>query len=47
VYDKIRRILLRFGTIDDEAKKLYGPILVLNYGKDEQHINYAAQRMGK
>ena len=30
VYNKVRQILLRFGTIDDEAKKLYGPILVLN-----------------
>ena len=35
VYNKVRQILLRFGTIDDEAKKLYGPILVLNYGKGE------------
>ena len=32
VYTKIRRILLRFGNIDDEAKK---PILVLDYGKGE------------
>jgi predicted nucleotidyltransferase component of viral defense system len=38
VYDKIRRVLLRFGTIDDEAKKLYGPILVLNYGKGERML---------
>lgn len=38
VYDKIRRILLRFGTIDDEAKKLYGPVLVLNYGKGERML---------
>ena len=32
-YDKVRAILTRFGTIDDEAKKPYGPVLVLNYGK--------------
>ena len=32
-YDKVRAILTRFGTIDAEAKKLYGPVLVLNYGK--------------
>ncbi len=38
VYDKIRRILLQYGTIDDEAKKLYGPILVLNYGKGERML---------
>lgn len=35
VYAKIRRILLRFGNIDDEAKK---PILVLDYGKGERML---------
>lgn len=38
VYDKVRAILARFGTIDDEAKKLYGPVLVLNYGKGERML---------
>lgn len=38
VYDKVRAILTRFGTIDDEAKKLFGPILVLNYGKGERML---------
>lgn len=38
VYNKVRQILLRFGTIDDEAKKLYGPVLVLNYGKGERML---------
>lgn len=38
VYDKVRGILTRFGTIDDEAKKLYGPVLVLNYGKSERML---------
>lgn len=38
VYDKARSILTRFGTIDDEAKKLYGPVLVLNYGKGERML---------
>ena len=38
VYDKVRRILTRFGTIDDEAKIRYGPILVLNYGKGERML---------
>lgn len=37
-YNKVRQILLRFGTIDDEAKKLNGPILVLNYGKGERML---------
>lgn len=38
VYGKVRAILTRFGTIDDEAKKLYGPVLVLNYGKGERML---------
>lgn len=37
-YNKVRAILTRFGTIDDEAKKLYGPVLVLNYGKGERML---------
>ena len=37
-YNRIRQILLRFGTIDDEAKKLNGPIIVLNYGKGERML---------
>lgn len=38
VYDKVRAILNRFGSIDDEAKKMYGPVLVLNYGKGERML---------
>jgi predicted nucleotidyltransferase component of viral defense system len=38
VYSKVRKILLKFGTIDDEAQKLHGPILVLNYGKGERML---------
>ena len=38
VYNKVRAILTRFGTIDDEAKKLFGPVLVLNYGKGERML---------
>jgi len=38
VYNKIRSILTRFGTIDDEAKKLFGPVLVLDYGKGERML---------
>lgn len=37
-YDKVRAILTRFGTIDAEAKKPYGPVLVLNYGKVERML---------
>lgn len=38
VYDKVRAILNRFGSIDDEAKKMYGPVLVLNYGRGERML---------
>ena len=38
VYDKVRTILTRFGSINDEAKKLYGPVFVLNYGKGERML---------
>lgn len=38
VYDKIREILLKYGTITDEAKKFYGPILVLDYGVDNRKL---------
>ena len=38
VYAKVRQILLQFGTIDDEAKKQFGPILVLNYCKGERML---------
>ena len=38
VYEKVRNILLRFGTIDDEAKKFFGPVMVLDYGKGERML---------
>ena len=38
IYLKIRNILLKYGEIDDEAQKFFGPILVLNYGKGERKL---------
>jgi predicted nucleotidyltransferase component of viral defense system len=38
VYEKVRKILLRYGTIHDEASKFYGLILVLDYGFDERKL---------
>lgn len=38
VYNELHNILLKFGTIDDEAMKFYGPLLVLNYGKGERML---------
>lgn len=38
VLSKLRKILQRFGTIDDEADKYFSPILVLNYGRGERML---------
>ena len=38
VYNELHNLLLKFGSIDDEANKFYGPILVLNYGKGERML---------
>ena len=38
VYKELHNLLMKFGTIDDEAMKFYGPILVLNYEKGERML---------
>lgn len=38
VYEKVRNILLKHGKIFDEAKKFYGPVLVLDYGIGERKL---------
>ena len=38
VYKKVRKILLKYGRIYDEAKKYYGPLVVLNYGYGERKL---------
>jgi predicted nucleotidyltransferase component of viral defense system len=38
VYKELRTLMLKYGTIDDEAMKFYWPILVLNYGKGERML---------
>jgi len=38
VYDKMREILLKYGTIHDEAPKFFGPLVVLDYGIDERKL---------
>ncbi len=35
VYTKLRKIILKYGTIFDEARKFHGLIVVLDYGKNE------------
>ncbi|MDF1571904.1 MAG: nucleotidyl transferase AbiEii/AbiGii toxin family protein [Bacteroidales bacterium] len=38
VYNKVRKILLKYGSIYDEAMKFYGPLVVLNYGHGERNL---------
>ena len=38
VYEKVRTILSKQGTIFDEAMKFYGPIIVLDYGIGERKL---------
>ena len=38
VYEKVRSILLKYGKIEDEAKKFFGPVLVLDYGAGERKL---------
>jgi len=38
VYEKVRKILLKYGTIYDEAPKFYGPLVVLDYGIGERKL---------
>jgi len=38
VYRRLRAVVSQFGTIDDEAMKFFGPIIVLSYGKGERML---------
>jgi predicted nucleotidyltransferase component of viral defense system len=38
VYEKVRTILLKYGKITDEAKKFFGPVIVLDYGFGERKL---------
>lgn len=38
VYEKVRKILLKYGKIFDEAMKFYGPIIVLDYSVGERKL---------
>lgn len=38
VFRKVHKILLRYGTIYDEAMKFFGPVIVLNYGPGERKL---------
>jgi predicted nucleotidyltransferase component of viral defense system len=38
VFDSIRKIVRKHGGIFDEAKKFYGPIIVMDYGSKERKL---------
>ena len=38
VYEKVRGILLKYGTIHDEALKFFGSVFVLDYGQNERKL---------
>lgn len=38
VYHKIKQVVLKYGSIHDEAKKHYGPLVVLDYGIGERKL---------
>jgi predicted nucleotidyltransferase component of viral defense system len=38
VLARIRKIILKYGTIFDEAKKFFGPLIVLDYGFGERKL---------
>ena len=38
VYLKVRKIILKYGTIYDEARKFYGSLFVVDYGVDERKL---------
>lgn len=40
VYDAVRQIVLKYGKIHDEAKKHFGPIIVLDYGIGERKLKF-------
>lgn len=38
VFKKLKSILLKYGTIKDEAEKYHGILFVLNYGENERNL---------
>ncbi|MDR2556886.1 MAG: nucleotidyl transferase AbiEii/AbiGii toxin family protein [Bacteroidales bacterium] len=38
VYNKVRNIISKYGKIEDEAKKFFGPVFLLNYGNGERNL---------
>jgi predicted nucleotidyltransferase component of viral defense system len=38
VYEKVRKILIKYGKIHDEAPKYFGPLVVLDYGPGDRKL---------
>lgn len=38
VYEKMKKLLLKYGKIHDEALKFFGPVIVLDYGQNERKL---------
>jgi predicted nucleotidyltransferase component of viral defense system len=38
VYQKVKKIVLKYGKIDDEAQKFFGDLLSLNYERGERNL---------
>jgi len=38
VYEKVRNIILNYGKVHDEARKFFGPLIVLDYGQGERKM---------
>jgi predicted nucleotidyltransferase component of viral defense system len=38
VYQKVKKIILNYGKLEDEAQKFFGDILVLNYGINHRNL---------
>ena len=45
-YEKVSKILLKYGKIFDEAMKFYGPIIVLDYGVGERKLKVEISNRG-
>jgi len=44
VFNKVRKILLKYGKIHDEAIKYFGPLIVLDYGINERKLKVEISR---
>ena len=46
VYEKARKIVMKYGSIHDEAKKFHGLLIVLDYGSGERKLKIEISNRG-